>query len=595
VGSQAINLILFLIFVGEMVIRMIALTPWVFGDHTSEGEPDTEGELKPYAGYFQDNWNVLDFLIVCVGGLNYVPGVANMTVFRTFRILRPLRTLNKIPGLKSIVVTLLDSLEDLWNVSVLTAFIFFVFAVLGMELFQGMGAFRCVDVSNYDPVTASDAWSVLPDDANAPIEDRHCGGSYTCPEGYKCYAAGRAKGKVKFQNMNDGITGYDNIGQAILTVFVSVTLEGWVDVMYLYQDTYNYYVSSIYHLFMILLGSCFCFQLALAVIADNFPVDEEEMTVDPITGEPLQKDEVTGELVYDHEDEPGSPGSPYNADGSLDLAKEMELKEAQFGPRPSPRSPVQLWCWRMTANPRFEKFILCCIVVNTVCLACDHVRTQCVPLEGGGCVDQAVEMDKEFKNTLEVLNYIFLGVFTAEMIIKMIGLGFTNPKTNSRADWFNLFDGTIVILGFIEAAVNLKGFTALRLFRLARVLRTFKLGRTWPTLTNIIASLLHVLPKISSMGILLLLYMFISAIAGMQLVGETIPADSRARFDAFWVAMLTIFQFLTGENWNEAMFEGMKLSGRSYISLYYIIVELLGIFIILNLFLELLLSGFNAG
>ena len=69
--------------------------------------------------------------------------------------------------------------------------------------------------------------------------------------------------------MNGGITGYDNIGQSMLTVFVSVTLEGWVDVMYLYQDTYSWGVSSIYHILLILLGSCFCFQLALAVIAEN--------------------------------------------------------------------------------------------------------------------------------------------------------------------------------------------------------------------------------------------------------------------------------------------------------------------------------------
>ena len=87
------------------------------------------------------------------------------------------------------------------------------------------------------------------------------------------------------------------------------------------------------------------------------------------------------------------------------------------------------------------------------------------------------------------------------------------------------------------------------------------------------------------MGILLGLYMFISAIAGMQLVGDKIPHESRARFDSFDIAMLTIFQFLTGENWNEAMFEGIKEVGSPIISLYYIIVVLVGIFIILNLFL----------
>ena len=45
---------------------------------------------------------------------------------------------------------------------------------------------------------------------------------------------------------------------------------------------------------------------------------------------------------------------------------------------------------------------------------------------------------------------------------------------------------------------------------------------------------------------LLVIYMFISAVAGMQLLGNPndggIPLESRARFTDFWIAMLTIFQ-----------------------------------------------------
>merc|ERR1711924_334032 len=133
---------------------------------------------------------------------------------------------------------------------------------------------------------------------------------------------------------------------------------------------------------------------------------------------------------------------------------------------------------------------------------------------------------EKFKYTLEALNYVFLGIFGVEMIVKMIGLGLMGPRSYIK-DPYNLFDASVVILGVVEILVSLKGMTALRMFRLARVLRTYKMTRNWKTLSNIIHSLLHVLPKISSMGILLALYMFISAIAGMQLVGDVIPHESR--------------------------------------------------------------------
>ena len=69
--------------------------------------------------------------------------------------------------------------------------------------------------------------------------------------------------------------GYDNLAQAMLSTFVSVTLEGWVDVMYLYQDTNNWWVSTIYHIFLVLLCAFFCANLALAVIAGEFEKQAE--------------------------------------------------------------------------------------------------------------------------------------------------------------------------------------------------------------------------------------------------------------------------------------------------------------------------------
>mmetsp|Transcript_69269 Transcript_69269/g.156588 ORF Transcript_69269/g.156588 Transcript_69269/m.156588 type:complete len:378 (-) Transcript_69269:198-1331(-) len=266
-AASAVGFTLLIVFTIESYIKIIAFTPW---------------------GYFwgpDASWNRLDFLTVFVGWMEEYPDflpipAMNLSFLRIFRVFRPLRTLGKVEGMKALIGTMMVCVDPLTDVLNLTIFVFFVFSVLGMELFQGQGSQRCLDVSNWDEATQTGTWSVLPDDATFPIEERRCGGDFTCPEyegvQYECYNVGRnPEAGILKQNQADGIIGYDNLGQAMLTVFVFCTLEGWVDGMYQYQDSFQWAVSALYHTFMVLLGTFFCMNLALAVIADTFEGENE--------------------------------------------------------------------------------------------------------------------------------------------------------------------------------------------------------------------------------------------------------------------------------------------------------------------------------
>ena len=94
---------------------------------------------------------------------------------------------------------------------------------------------------------------------------------------------------------------------------------------------------------------------------------------------------------------------------------------------------------------------------------------------------------------------------------------------------------------------------------------------------------------------MLFLYMFIAAVAGMQMLGNYIPYEERSRFTDFGIAMLTIFQMLTGENWNEVCFSAIVTTGGYYIVIYFVLVICVGNFLVLNLFLAIMLSDFNCG
>jgi hypothetical protein len=71
-----------IIFIFECVAKVIA-----------------KGFLFHRNAYLRDPWNWLDFFVVCISLLNFLPGIdsGGLKALRTFRILRPLRTINRFP------------------------------------------------------------------------------------------------------------------------------------------------------------------------------------------------------------------------------------------------------------------------------------------------------------------------------------------------------------------------------------------------------------------------------------------------------------------------------------------------------------------
>lgn len=72
-----------------------------------------------------------------------------------------------------------------------------------------------------------------------------------------------------------GYNSFDWIGIGFLTIFQSITMEGWTDVMYNVQDTYQPAIVGLYFVILILFGSFFLLNLTLAVIWDNFNASQK--------------------------------------------------------------------------------------------------------------------------------------------------------------------------------------------------------------------------------------------------------------------------------------------------------------------------------
>lgn len=118
----------------------------------------------------------------------------------------------------------------------------------------------------------------------------------------------------------------------------------------------------------------------------------------------------------------------------------------------------------------------------------------------------------------EVLNIIFTAYFTLEMIIKVVGLGFKRYLE----DRMNAFDGVVVIASLVEFVLFLRGGStgSLSVFRAFRLMRVFKLARRWEELNKIVRTIFKSLSSIAYLSLLLLVFIFIMALLGMQMFGH---------------------------------------------------------------------------
>jgi len=106
------------------------------------------GFLLSKNAYLRDTWNILDFIIVTTAYLPYLfdtsSGV-NLSSLRSLRVLRPLRTITSVKALKNILKALFSAMRLLLDSIIILIFFFMVFAIGGVQLFQGILKKRCIN------------------------------------------------------------------------------------------------------------------------------------------------------------------------------------------------------------------------------------------------------------------------------------------------------------------------------------------------------------------------------------------------------------------------------------------------------------------
>ncbi|XP_056278663.1 sodium channel, voltage gated, type VIII, alpha subunit a isoform X8 [Pseudoliparis swirei] len=231
-------------------------------------------------------------------------------------------------------------------------------------------------------------------------------------------------------------------------------------------------------------------------------------------------------------------------------------------------------------DPFVDLAITICIVLNTLFMAMEHYP-----------------MTTDFEDMLSVGNLVFTGIFAGEMLFKLVAM---DPYYYFQEAW-NCFDGFIVTLSLVELALaDVEGLSVLRSFRLLRV---FKLAKSWPTLNMLIKIIGNSVGALGNLTLVLAIIVFIFAVVGMQLFGKSykdcvckISLECelpRWHMNDFFHSFLIVFRVLCGE-WIETMWDCMEVAGQGMCLLVFLMVMVIGNLVVLNLFLALLLSSFSA-
>ncbi|XP_056131493.1 voltage-dependent L-type calcium channel subunit alpha-1D [Lampris incognitus] len=584
--------------------------------------------------YVRNGWNMLDFVIVIVGLFSVVlelitkdadaggqsggkPGGFDVKALRAFRVLRPLRLVSGVPSLQVVLNSIIKAMVPLLHIALLVLFVIIIYAIIGLELFIGKMHATCYVVDT----------GALAEEEPTPCalsgHGRHCLlNSTICREGW--------------HGPNNGITNFDNFMFAMLTVFQCITMEGWTDVLYWMNDAMGFELPWVYFVSLVIFGSFFVLNLVLGVLSGEFSKEREKAKARGDFQKLREKQQLEEDLkgyldwitqAEDIDPENEEEGDEEGKRNRVTLADLTEKKKGKFGwftqstetQASMPTSETESvntenqngeddksrrcgpLCQKITKSKcsrhwrRWNRFcrrkcraavksvtfywlVIVLVFLNTLTISSEHYNQP----------DWLTEVQ-------DVANKVLLAMFTLEMLVKMYSLGLQAYFVSL----FNRFDCFVVCGGIVETILvelAIMSPLGISVFRCVRLLRIFKVTRHWASLSNLVASLLNSMKSIASLLLLLFLFIIIFSLLGMQLFGGKFNFDEtmtkRSTFDNFPQALLTVFQILTGEDWNTVMYDGIMAYGGPassgmMVCIYFIILFICGNYILLNVFLAI--------
>uniref|UniRef100_A0A8D3CZ39 Voltage-dependent L-type calcium channel subunit alpha n=1 Tax=Scophthalmus maximus TaxID=52904 RepID=A0A8D3CZ39_SCOMX len=507
-----------------------------------------------HQGSFCRNWfNLLDLLVVSVSLVSFFLHSSAISVVKILRVLRVLRPLRAINRAKG-----LKHVVQCVFVAIRTIGNIMIVTTLLQFMFACIG----VQLFKGKFYRCTDEAKHTPD---------QCKGTFVV---YKDGDVSHPMVRERLWLNSD--FNFDNVLMGMMALFTVSTFEGWPALLYKAIDAngensgpiYNYRVEiSIFFIVYIIIIAFFMMNIFVGFVIITFREQGEQEYKN------CELDKNQRQCVY--------------------ALKAQPLKLY------IPKNPVQYKFWSIINSTGFEYVMFVLILLNTVTLAVQHY-----------------EQSKTFSHIMDILNMVFTGLFTVEMLLKLLAL----RLRHYFVDAWNSFDALIVVGSVVDIVVtefssgedsSRVSITFFRLFRVMRLVKLLSKGEGIRTLLWTFIKSLQALPYVA---LLIAMIFFIYAVIGMQTFGKVAMQDltqinRNNNFQTFPQAVLLLFRCATGEAWQEIMLAslpgkrcdpesdyepGEEFSCGSNIAIvYFISFFMLCAFLIINLFVAVIMDNFD--
>ncbi|PNI36179.1 CACNA1C isoform 24 [Pan troglodytes] len=547
------------IFTIEIALKILGNADYVF---TSIFTLEIILKMTAYGAFLhkgsfcRNYFNILDLLVVSVSLISFGIQSSAINVVKILRVLRVLRPLRAINRAKGLKHVVQCVFVAIRTIGNI---------VIVTTLLQFM--FACIGVQLFKGklYTCSDS---------SKQTEAECKGNYIT------YKDGEVDHPIiQPRSWENSKFDFDNVLAAMMALFTVSTFEGWPELLYRSIDShtedkgpiYNYRVEiSIFFIIYIIIIAFFMMNIFVGFVIVTF--------------------QEQGEQEYKN----------CELDKNQRQCVEYALKARPLR-RYIPKNQHQYKVWYVVNSTYFEYLMFVLILLNTICLAMQHYGQSCL-----------------FKIAMNILNMLFTGLFTVEMILKLIAF---KPKGYFSDPW-NVFDFLIVIGSIIDVILSETNnaeensrisITFFRLFRVMRLVKLLSRGEGIRTLLWTFIKSFQALPYVA---LLIVMLFFIYAVIGMQVFGkialnDTTEINRNNNFQTFPQAVLLLFRCATGEAWQDIMLacmpgkkcapesepsnstEGETPCGSSFAVFYFISFYMLCAFLIINLFVAVIMDNFD--
>ena len=535
-------------------------------------------------------------------------------------------------------------------------FVFILMAIIGMHEFGHSMYNRCR--YNPEPEVPGIFWEQTGDTGICTMNGlgyHPCAPGTYCGNPYDWDIPLESEGVSDNEQILYGIPTFNNLGSALILINQFISTDEWKKYLYNFIEFDSPAFSVLYSMFNIIIGTFFIVNLFLAVTGEGFVENKEKFQKEqkrmkahpqieifddefvlprligfkhpshperkhmhhmvkrlfktPEGGKERMDPEELKEDIHDRKDmfdislreptqEKQSPEGGEGAKGEKTEEQDAEkrakieerarlhkLKEKRMEERIK-SNRIYAWCYHFMTGGIYKWVMTAVIISNCVVQSLDQY-----PHKNPFDIDQVAS----------AFSFVFIG----EFVLKIVAFGFKEHFHEK----FHMFELIILYSSFIDVIVtfsyvslSLNSLTALRTFRMIRLL---KVAKIWTTFHSILHTMKKTLKDIGYFFILILLFVLIYAILGMELFAEKVKFNDTdqvdlvegvsmdTNFDNFHWSVTTVFVLLTEYNWCHIFYQHYRAVGGVQATLYFISLFIVGPRLLFNMFLAILIKDFD--